>query len=65
MIHADQEILWLIIIEFFHPVAALYQVHITVQRDGSSTSGLLRCNVVSSIFSLRLALDQKDVSSRA
>src|SRR5271155_4165660 len=57
MIDGDREKLRFVKIEPLRSKAALYQFQMAIQDNGASTGGLVCCNVVRSIFCLRLEFD--------
>ena len=57
MIHGDREKLRFVKVESFHSKAASHQFQMAIQDNGACTGNLVCCDVVGSIFRLRLEFD--------
>src|SRR5436305_7058302 len=64
MVHSDRKEFWLIVVEIFHLEAALHQLHLAVESDGTCASSLIRCNIVSATLGLRFKFDIQERKSK-
>ena len=52
MVHGDGKELWFFVVELLHSEAALHQLHIAVDSNGTGAGSLIRSNLVSAVLGL-------------
>jgi hypothetical protein len=64
MVHGDGKELWFFVVELLHSEASLHQIQIASESNGTGTSNLICCSVMSAVLGLRLKFDTWERKSK-